>query len=97
MGGYTGAASLAVGIVMIVVGVVAGVVMIISGANLFKELLVCRLRIILLSLYELVVEVNVIPLLRFRAVVFVAVVVGGRVIALLRVGQSYAERCSLLL
>ena len=27
-----------------------------------KELLVCRLRIILLSLYELVVEVNVIPL-----------------------------------
>ncbi|MCI7149105.1 hypothetical protein ACTNEF_04105 [Bariatricus sp. HCP28S3_E4] len=34
--GYTGAASLAVGIVMIVVGVVTGVVMIISGANLFK-------------------------------------------------------------
>ena len=31
-----------------------------------KELLVCRLRIILLSLYELVVEVNVIPLALFQ-------------------------------
>ena len=31
-----------------------------------KELLVCRLRIILLSLYELVVEVNVIPFALFQ-------------------------------